>query len=96
LSSGGRYEETHINDTKDEPVQRAHSEVASTSVTFNRFAYGRLGEEFVHLGNATDLIRDTIYSEHEDEDDSEQDGSMGAIEPDEVRRKVHRGVLLVG
>ena len=38
----------------------------------------------MHLGNATDLIRGTIYGEHKGEYDSEQDGSMGAIEPDEV------------
>ena len=76
-----------MNDTKDEPVQRAHSEIAPTSVTFNRLAYGRLGEEFVHLGNATDLVRGTIYSEYKDEDDSEQDGSMEAIGPDEVREE---------
>ena len=47
----------------------------------------------MHLGNATDLIRGSIYSEHEDEDDSEQDGSMGAIEPGESREKsVLRGL----
>jgi hypothetical protein len=70
-SSGGRYDKTHINDTENEPVQGAHSEVAPLSVTHNRRFCGRFDEEFVHLGNATDLIRGTIYSEHEDEDDSE-------------------------
>ena len=40
----------------------------------------------MHLGNATDLIRGTIYSEHEDENDSEQDGGMGAIGLDETRK----------
>ena len=49
----------------------------------------------MHLGNATDLIRGTIYGEHEGEQDGEQDGSMEAIGPDEFGRKVHRGNLLV-
>lgn len=84
MSSVGRYDETHINDTKNEPVQGAHCEVAPISVTRNRVLLGRCDEECVHLGNATNLIRGTIYSEHEDKDDSEQDGSMGAIEPDEI------------
>ena len=41
------------------------------SVTRNRSSCGRVDEEFVHLGNATNLVRGSIYGEHKDEDYSE-------------------------
>ena len=49
----------------------------------------------MHLGDATDLVRGTIHSEHEDEDDSEQDGSVRAIGPGQIREGNYRGDSLV-
>jgi hypothetical protein len=56
-------------------------------VTINRVKFRSLDEEFVHLGNAADLVRGTIYSKHEDKDDSKQDCGVRAIGPDENRKR---------
>jgi len=65
------------------------------SVTLHRGLCSPLDEEFVHLGNAADLVRGTIHSEHEDEDDGEQDCSMRAVGPDEFREGNYGGDSLV-
>lgn len=41
---------------------------------------GRVDEEFVHLFNASNLVRGSIDREHEDEDDSKENRSVSTID----------------
>jgi hypothetical protein len=71
---------TYVNDTKDQAVLASDGQVATTSVSRDGSFQGSLGEELVHFVDTSNLVGGGVDGKHEHEDDSEEDGGVGAAE----------------
>ena len=56
---------SHVDDTKDQTVLRAHCEIASVSIAGDRVGLCGVDEELVHLADASNLVRRRVDGEHE-------------------------------
>ena len=68
----------NVDDAEDEAVLGADREVRPPRVSRNRLCGRRLGEQRVHCSEATDLRAGRVNREYEDEDDGEENASVGA------------------
>jgi hypothetical protein len=70
----------YVDDTEDESILGAHGEITAASIAFDRGFESGFYEKFVHLLNASDLVRGSVDGEHEHEDDGKEYRSVGAVE----------------
>lgn len=89
LEHGGKVPDD-VDDSENQPVLRAHSQVRALRVARERLICGSLCKQSMHLAEATDLLARRIYGEYEQEDDREKDCGMCAVRSAHALAPVNR------